>query len=305
MHFSFPFTAGQYPDARYGHAICKYESKGKEQQVFLIGGMNKVFCTMDIFTLTQITRKDNQKWEKLVQKTPHEELVSKQISNHIYQMRKRKVELYDQMIEEKTLGLEDRRAEEISKKQFDDMTAKFEAEKKARDEEKNKLEQANEGLSEQIKSVLYVLKQEESNLQNYRQKEKLLQGAIEDIFGFMNICDWTIQHDLSRSKLISLLEKLNLSLKTLMERDSAKIDKARQVVKESLLTMKRTYEKSEDFLMEAIKEDEDYSKKLVETYPELKLLDDVRLPGMGEDPKLRNSYSPGDLMSASESLIGL
>ena len=51
MHFSFPFTAGEYPDHRYGHASCKSISEGKEQ-VFMVGGMNKIFCTMDIFTLT-------------------------------------------------------------------------------------------------------------------------------------------------------------------------------------------------------------------------------------------------------------
>jgi len=198
MHFSFPFTAGQYPEARYGHACSKYESKGKEQ-VFLVGGMNKVFCTMDIYTLTQVTRKDNQKWEKLVQKTPLEEAVSKKASNLIYQMRKHKVELYDKMIEEKTLGLDDRRADEKAKKILDETILKTENERKTKDEQKEKLEQENKDLSEKIESVLYVLKQEESYLHNFRKKEKLLQGSIEDIFGFMNICDWTIQHDLSRS----------------------------------------------------------------------------------------------------------
>lgn len=103
MHFSFPFTAGQYPEARYGHACCKYQKNGKDQ-VFLVGGMNKVFCTMDIFTLAQVTRKDNQKWEKIVNKTQLEDTVSKKASNWIYNARKYKVELYDKMIEEKTLG---------------------------------------------------------------------------------------------------------------------------------------------------------------------------------------------------------
>ena len=103
MHFSFPFTAGQYPEARYGHSVCNFDQQGR-QQLFLVGGMNREFCNMDIFTLTQIQRKDNQRWEKIVQKTPLEEAVSKKASNIIYQMRKRKVELYDQMIEEKTLG---------------------------------------------------------------------------------------------------------------------------------------------------------------------------------------------------------
>ena len=112
MHFSFPFTAGQYPEARYGHACCKYYHEGKDQ-IFLVGGMNKVFCTMDIYTMAKIPRKDNQKWEKLVQKTPLEEAVSKKASNLIYQARKYKVDLYDMMIEVKQAGytrlIQDRR----------------------------------------------------------------------------------------------------------------------------------------------------------------------------------------------------
>ena len=103
MHFSFPFTAGQYPEARYGHACCKFQSKDRDQ-VFLVGGMNKGFCTMDIYTLTQIARRDNQRWEKIVQKSTLEESVSKKAANLIYQCRTYKVELYDKMIEEKTLG---------------------------------------------------------------------------------------------------------------------------------------------------------------------------------------------------------
>ena len=66
--------------------------------------MNKIFCTMDIYTLTQINRKDNQVWQKIVQKSALEEMVSKKASNMIYQMRKFKVELYDKIIEEKTAG---------------------------------------------------------------------------------------------------------------------------------------------------------------------------------------------------------
>lgn len=103
MHFSFPFTAGQYPEARYGHACCKFQTKDRDQ-VFMVGGMNKGFCTMDIYTLAQITRKENQRWEKIVQKSNLEESVSKKAANLIYQCRTYKVELYDKMIEEKTLG---------------------------------------------------------------------------------------------------------------------------------------------------------------------------------------------------------
>lgn len=103
MHFSFPFTAGQYPQARYGHACCKYVHRDQEH-IFMVGGMTKVFCTMDIYTLTQTVRKEGQAWEKIVQKSPLEDLVSKRAASVIYQARKYKVELYDMIIEEKTAG---------------------------------------------------------------------------------------------------------------------------------------------------------------------------------------------------------
>lgn len=103
MYFSFPFTAGQYPEARYGHACCTYEIAGVKD-IFLVGGMNKEFCTMDIFALTQIVRQERVDWEKIVNKTEVEEKASKRASNFIYQSRKYKVELYDLLIEEKTKG---------------------------------------------------------------------------------------------------------------------------------------------------------------------------------------------------------
>lgn len=59
---------------------------------------------MDIYTLTQTARKEGQTWEKIVQKSPLEDQVSKKAASLIYQARKYKVELYDMIIEEKTAG---------------------------------------------------------------------------------------------------------------------------------------------------------------------------------------------------------
>ena len=51
MHISFPFTAGEYPGPRYGHAACNYFSPNGEENILILGGINNEFCTMDIYTL--------------------------------------------------------------------------------------------------------------------------------------------------------------------------------------------------------------------------------------------------------------
>lgn len=58
----------------------------------------------------------------------------------------------------------------------------------------------NENLSEKIEAVLLAMKQEEFLVQNMRQTEKLVQTSMENIFGYMQIADWTLFNDLTRSR---------------------------------------------------------------------------------------------------------
>lgn len=95
--------------------------------------------------------------------------------------------------------LETRRAEEKSRKELEKTMARFEAEKNKKEEQKLKLENDNRVLKDHMTSILEMIKQEECYIQNLKQKELLLQKSVEDIMGFMSICDWTLQHDLSRS----------------------------------------------------------------------------------------------------------
>lgn len=62
----------------------------------------------------------------------------------------------------------------------------------------------NENLSEKIEAVLLAMKQEEFLVQNMRQTEKLVQTSMENIFGYMQIADWTLFNDLTRSRQPSL-----------------------------------------------------------------------------------------------------
>lgn len=77
---------------------------------------------------------------------------------------------------------------------------RFDAEKKVKEDQKVALEEDNRVLKDHMTSLLEMIKQEECYSQNLKQKELLLQKSIEDIMGFMSICDWTLQHDLSRSR---------------------------------------------------------------------------------------------------------
>lgn len=122
---------------------------------------------------------------------------------------------------------------------------RLEIEKKTKEDQKISLEKENLVLKDHMTSLLEMIKQEECYIQNLKQKELLLQKSIEDIMGFMSICDWTLQHDLSRSKSL-LPEKINPTLKALIERDTPKIDQARKNFKESLLSMKKIFERTED-----------------------------------------------------------
>jgi hypothetical protein len=153
------------------------------------------------------------------------------------------------------------------------------------------LQADNEGLSEKIESVLLAMKQEEFLVQNMRQTEKIIQTSMENVFGYMQIADWTLFNDLTRSNLLLIAEKLNPAMKSLLDRDFKKMEKAKENLKETLLLMRKNFEKSEEYLNEAIKEDEAFTKTLMETYPDLKQLDDLKYPSADDNLGGKGPYS--------------
>lgn len=123
---------------------------------------------------------------------------------------------------------------------------KIEQEKRQKNLEKENLEKENQKLGFQLENILMWKQHDEKLIELLLNKEQLLQSNFKDILSFMNICDTTISQDLSRSRTFLMKEKLNPQIKQLLERDSAKIEKAKQTVKESLLSMKKNYEKIDD-----------------------------------------------------------
>lgn len=80
-------------------------------------------------------------------------------------------------------------------------------------------------------------------------------------------------------------------MKALVDRDLKKIEKAKENLKETLLLMRKNFEKSEEYLNEAVRDDEAFTKTLMETYPDLKQLDEVKYPSLDESVAGRMSPS--------------
>lgn len=53
FHWSCPFVAGHLPTPRYNHAGCVSETQYNEDAVYVIGGLDTVYCNMDLYKLIE------------------------------------------------------------------------------------------------------------------------------------------------------------------------------------------------------------------------------------------------------------
>ena len=145
MHFSFPFAAGEYPEARYGHATCNYTANNQEN-LMLLGGINNTFCTMDIYELIEIDRKEGQTWEKIIQKTKYEEKISAMASTFAFEARTHNLSLKDLIMEERTKGIKVKEVVKKAEQEYKDTEKKWQRRLDKRDDRIEQLDQENEEL---------------------------------------------------------------------------------------------------------------------------------------------------------------
>lgn len=187
-HFSFPFTSGEYPAARYGHAACSFQTENLKKKVIIIGGIDAEYCTMDIYTLVTKKRSVGQYWEKIISKTPSEELVSQKASKFVYDSRKHMVELHDLRIQEKAKGLGIKKEEE---KAIDEFNKVQEACNKIEEEKKSEIESLDLRTKEQTEkmvSMMMLIKLEELLAQNLEKKSIVLEDYFKDMQSYMKVC---------------------------------------------------------------------------------------------------------------------
>ena len=53
FHWSSPFIAGHLPTPRYNHAACVCDTQYLEKAMVVIGGLDSVYCNMDIYKLVE------------------------------------------------------------------------------------------------------------------------------------------------------------------------------------------------------------------------------------------------------------
>lgn len=190
MHFSFPFTAGEYPEARYGHASCNYSlSPSEPESLMLLGGINHGFCTMDIYTLVEIKKQNNQQWVKVIEKTEYEDHVFNRASKYVYEARKHCLDLHDIIVKERSKGIEIRKEDETIKESYKKVKEECQDKVDAMDEEISKVDQENEALREQMEFYVQVYKIEEYVCELLEDRNVTLEDYFKKMQDYMTISD--------------------------------------------------------------------------------------------------------------------
>jgi len=198
MHFSFPFTAGEYPDSRYGHSTCNYIEGGKES-LMLLGGIDDCFCTMDIYSLLELRRVQGQSWEKIIQKTQYEEDVTQKAIKFVYNARTHNLNLKDILIEEKNKGIVIKENEKKIREEYERTTKKWEKRIEHKDKAIEALDEENAMLCQQMENIMELIKHEQYLSQVLEEKGDLLEDNFKNIQDYMTVCDNTV-FTLNRSK---------------------------------------------------------------------------------------------------------
>lgn len=269
MHFSFPFTAGEHPEARYGHASCSFMSSNNKESLMLIGGINEGYCTMDIYSLVEIERKEGQFWEKIIQKTPYEEKVTKMASNFAYEARMHNLNLKDLVIEEKAKAIQVNKDEAKQRKEFEATELKWERRLQKRDDSIQKLDEENVALCKEMEALMAMIKQEQYLSQVLEEKGELIEDNFKTMQDYMNIAD---------SSFIGIYQKVKAKKKSGKSRDMKKlliqqkdnIERNKSAYKDSLLFLKHYYEMSQDVKEKAGTKQAQLDGELEEEIPDFK-----------------------------------
>jgi hypothetical protein len=189
MHISFPFTAGEYPDGRYGHAACNYVTPDGEENMLMLGGIDHGFCTMDIFTLVEMHKLEDQKWEKVIEKDVFEDKATKEAAKFVYRARKHCLDLHDIIVEEKSKGIDIRKKDIEIQEELKQVETEIEFKIKSKNEEIEGIDTENEELVEEMKNLLMICKYEQYMCQALEDKSVALEKYFKQMQDYLNIGD--------------------------------------------------------------------------------------------------------------------
>jgi len=190
MHFSFPFTAGEYPEARYGHATCNYTLPGEDKEnLMLLGGIDHGFCTMDIYTLVEIERTENIIWEKIINKDAYEEKANNAASKFVYQARKHCQDLYDIILVEKSDSIEVNNKHKKVKLEHEEVKRKCQETIDLKDQEIAAVDEENRLLEETMDNLMTMMQFEQYNCQVLEEKAECIEDYFKKMQDYMTTGD--------------------------------------------------------------------------------------------------------------------
>lgn len=85
------FIAGVFPSSRYGHA-----SSSCDDEIIFTGGLDNVYCPMEVYSLTEIELDENNTWVYEQKKQSNEQLLDK---DYIFETAKNTIILYKKQLE--------------------------------------------------------------------------------------------------------------------------------------------------------------------------------------------------------------
>ena len=156
----------------------------------LLGGINHGFCTMDIYTLVEIDRKDGQIWEKIIKKEVYEEKANKAATKFVYAARKHCIDLHDLILEEKSKGIELRKEDEEINKQYRKAVEDCQQRVKEKDEQIEGVDEEISKLKKDIDNLNIIIKYEEYFCKILEEKGDVLQEYFMEMQTYMNLADW-------------------------------------------------------------------------------------------------------------------
>lgn len=181
MHISFPFTAGEYPVGRYGHSACNYISSEGEENMLMLGGIDHGFCTMDIFTLVEMNRMPEQRWEKIIEKDNFENKATKEAGKFVYRARKHCLDLHDIIVEEKSKGIDIRKRDAQLSEEVKAVDLQIKKKFEAKEDEIAGINAENDELVEEMKNLLMIGKHEQYMCQALEDKSVVLERYFKQM----------------------------------------------------------------------------------------------------------------------------
>jgi len=185
FHWSSPFIAGHLPTPRYNHAACVCDTQYLEKAMVVIGGLDSVYCNMDIYKLVETEFRDKVQWEKLTRPSPMEKMASEIAGATLLDQRNYMDELEHIISHERTYGLE--LEQEIEKLEEDIKLARIEHTKnvEAKEYENHSLEEECALKEEATRNLMFAISREQLIFESLTHKNSNLEDVIQNTESYL------------------------------------------------------------------------------------------------------------------------